>query len=91
MTLILTLTPEKQTRLTAQAHRVGLSLDEYVQRMLDQAAETPAPDLTAESPTPNLTPEERIARFEAWADSHGTDTPLLSDEAISRAAIYSRD
>lgn len=82
MTLTLTLTPEKETRLVAQARRAGLSLDEYVQRVLDRADEAPAP---------RLTPEERAARFRAWADSHGTDTPLLTDEAISREAIYSRD
>jgi hypothetical protein len=34
------------------------------------------------------TPEEWIARFHAWVDSHPTDTPLLSDEAISRESIY---
>jgi hypothetical protein len=37
---------------------------------------------------PNETPEEWIAKFHAWADSHSTSTPLLSDEAISRESIY---
>ena len=82
MTLTLTLTPEKETRLAEQARMAGLSLDEYVQRVLDQTVDTPAPMLTR---------EERVARFEAWADSHERDTPVLSDEAISREAIYRRD
>ena len=85
MTLTLTLTPDKETRLAEQARRAGLSLDEYVQRLVDQTAEETTP------PPPRLSPEERIARLVAWAESHGTDTPLLTDEAISREAIYSRD
>jgi hypothetical protein len=34
------------------------------------------------------TPEEWIARFHAWVHSHPTDTPLLSDYAVSRESIY---
>ena len=33
-------------------------------------------------------PEEWMRRFRAWAHSHPTTTPLLSDEAISRDSIY---
>ena len=34
------------------------------------------------------TPAEQAKFFEDWADSHKHDTPLLSDEAISRESIY---
>lgn len=34
------------------------------------------------------TSAERAKVFEEWADSHQHDTPLLSDEAISRENIY---
>ncbi len=85
MTLTLTLTPDKETRLAEQARLAGLSLDEYAQRVLDRAAAGDAP------PATRLTSEERIARLMAWAESHGHDTPLLTDEAIRREAIYSRD
>ena len=34
------------------------------------------------------TPEERARAFRQWAESHSKDTPLLSDEAISRESIY---
>ena len=37
---------------------------------------------------PALTPHERAIGFRAWADSHPNDTPILSDESISREAIY---
>jgi Arc/MetJ-type ribon-helix-helix transcriptional regulator len=32
--------------------------------------------------------EEWMRKFRAWAHSHSTTTPLLSDEAISRESIY---
>jgi hypothetical protein len=35
-----------------------------------------------------VTPMERAKVFEQWADSHERQTPLLSDEAISRESIY---
>ncbi len=34
------------------------------------------------------TPQERAAAYRAWAESHSRNTPLLSDEAISRESIY---
>ena len=33
-------------------------------------------------------PEERAKTFQEWANSHRLDTPILSDEAISRESIY---
>jgi hypothetical protein len=38
MTLTLTLTPEKESRLEQRASAAGLSLDGYVQRVVDLAA-----------------------------------------------------
>lgn len=32
--------------------------------------------------------EQWLREFRAWVQSHSTDTPLLSDEGISRDAIY---
>ena len=32
--------------------------------------------------------DEWLRKIRAWAHSHPTDTPLLSDEAISRESIY---
>jgi hypothetical protein len=33
-------------------------------------------------------PHERAKAFREWAKSHPHNTPLLSDEAISRESIY---
>jgi hypothetical protein len=35
-----------------------------------------------------ISADEWMRKFRAWAHSHPTDTPLLSDEAISRESIY---
>jgi hypothetical protein len=35
-----------------------------------------------------LSADEWLREFHAWMDSHPTDTPILSDEAISRESIY---
>ena len=34
------------------------------------------------------TPEEKAQAFREWAESHSQNTPILSDEAISRETIY---
>lgn len=33
-------------------------------------------------------PEEKAKVFQEWANSHRLNTPILSDEAISRESIY---
>jgi hypothetical protein len=35
-----------------------------------------------------LSAEEWMRKFRAWAHSHPADTPLLSDDTISRESIY---
>jgi GH25 family lysozyme M1 (1,4-beta-N-acetylmuramidase) len=34
------------------------------------------------------TPEERARAFREWAESHESNTPLLSDYAVSRESMY---
>lgn len=34
------------------------------------------------------TPQERAKAYREWAESHRHDSPILSDEAISRENIY---
>jgi proteasome lid subunit RPN8/RPN11 len=36
----------------------------------------------------SMSAEEWMQKFRAWAHSHPTTTPLLSDEAVSRESIY---
>ncbi len=35
-----------------------------------------------------LSPQEKARLWREWAESHRPDTPLLSDEAVSRESIY---
>ena len=51
---------------------------ETVRQQLEELNATPAP----------MTADEWIEKFRAWAHSHPTNTPLLSDEAMSREFIY---
>jgi hypothetical protein len=55
--------------------------DEEMDALIDEAR--------VHTPATELSPEEWIRQFREWAHSHRTDTPLLSDEAISRESIYS--
>jgi len=60
---------------------VTLPLDLYVRSLLEQFA---APTSSAE-----MTPEQKAAAFEQLIDSL-PETPVLSDEAMTRDAIYRR-
>jgi hypothetical protein len=92
MTLILELPANKEAALKAKAQAQGVSAEQYVERMLDQDLEKPAvttPEQLQSIAHLQLTdPEEWIRELRAWAESHDRNTPLLSDEAISRDSIY---
>ena len=67
--------------LAAQAKARGVPVEVYVQSLIEQAAGKPQPQPRKH------TPEEWAAWFEEFAQfSH--KMPVLSDEAISRDAIY---
>jgi hypothetical protein len=78
MTVTLTLKPEVEARLAAQAQATGMTVEEYLLSMVEGVV-LPA--------TPALSPEHRAAAFEAWSASHRV-TALLSDYAVSREAMY---
>lgn len=40
------------------------------------------------SPKPHLTPEEKAANWRQWVESHTSNNPPLSDEALHRDSIY---
>lgn len=82
MTINLELPPELEANLTAQAQARGLSLDAFLQDYLIQHAPPAAPF--------EMTVEEWEKAFDAWLDSL-PELPTLSDEAISRQSIYTRE
>jgi hypothetical protein len=79
MTITIDLTPELEARIQAQAVAAGVSLEAYVQSIIEAAALQPV----GERPT--------LEEFEAAMDelAEGTeDIPVLSPEATSRESIY---
>jgi hypothetical protein len=77
------LKPE-QERILQEALRHGRF--QSVEQALDEALHSIAPSGGVRS---TLSPDERAAAFRSWAESHSHNTPVLSDEAISRETIYS--
>lgn len=83
MTVTLNLPPEKAAAFKAQARVRGLSLEQW---MLDVAEQSVPPVSIAHLQRTN--PQEWARHFDAWVDSHDPNTPVLSDEAMSRESIY---
>jgi hypothetical protein len=82
VTLILKLEPDVEAGLVAMASAKGLPLDLYVRSLLEQFA--------APASSPQMTPEQKVAAFEQLIEGL-PEMPVLSDEAMSRDAIYRRD
>jgi hypothetical protein len=75
MTVTLELTPEVKARLAKQADALGMTLEAYLQHLLQERS--------AGRVASKTTRTERMAAFEAWAHGHAV-TPPLSDDAIRR-------
>jgi hypothetical protein len=78
MTVIVELRPETEAGLAARAAEQGVSLAQYVRRLLEEQVGS---DHTTLSPA---------ARASAWRESAKglPHTPPLSDEAVSRESMY---
>jgi hypothetical protein len=88
VTITLKLKPEVEAGLLTQAKASGMTLEEYVlakraQPRMDGKTKTPARSQRYEISSA----EERAAAFEAWSAGH-RPSPLLSDYAVSREAMY---
>jgi len=83
MTVMLELPPEKVAAFEAQAQARGLSVEQWMVEIADQHMQTAS---IAELQKTN--PKEWARHFDAWVDGHKRDTPVLSDEAMSRESIY---
>ena len=83
MTVTLNLSPEKEAAFKAQAQVRGLSLEQWLLEVADQSV--PIPSIAHLQKTD---PQEWARYFDAWVDSHDPNTPVLSDEVMSRESIY---
>ena len=80
MPTILEVQPDVASKIAAQARERGVSVDAYLRSLIEEKD-------AAES-RPDLSPPEKVRLLREWAASHSLDTPLLSDEAISRESLY---
>ena len=82
--MTVTLKPDLEEELKALADAEGLTTAEFVNRELEK--------LVASAPSSSkLTPEERARLWEEFLEQFSVDGPLLSDYAVSRESIYTRE
>jgi len=79
MTVTLKLRPEVEAGHLTQARARGMTLEDYLLAMVEGAVLVKRQE--------SLPAEERAAAYEAWSAGH-RPTPLLSDYAVSREAMY---
>ena len=77
------LTPEKEASLKAQAQARGLTIEQWLLELAEQHAPSASIAHLQKS-----NPREWARYFDAWVNSHDPNTPVLSDEAMSRESIY---
>jgi len=73
--------PEVTSKIQARARERGVSVDVYLRELIDQKG-------TESENSNGLSSQERVRLLREWASGHSTNTPLLSDDAISRESIY---
>lgn len=83
MTLIIELSDEKAAALKAQAEARGLTVERWLEQIAEQHVQ---PVDVAHLQKTN--PIEWARQFDAWVNGHDPNTPVLSDEAMSRESIY---
>ncbi len=85
MSIQIELKPEMEAELAARAHRTGVPISQYVQRILEQ-------HLPVQPVETGISPEQRAKTFQDWVQNfpYRRDEPL-SDDAISRESLYQGD
>ena len=73
--------PEVASKIAARARERGVSVDVYLRELIEEKA-------TTIEQANGLSPKEKVKLLREWASSHSLNTPLLSEEAISRDSIY---
>jgi hypothetical protein len=82
--MTITLRPDLEEELAARAQANGLSTEEFVNRELERL-------VANTQPSSKLTPEERVRLWKEFLASHSVGGPPLSDYAVSRESIYTRE
>ena len=90
----LNLTSEIARKILAEAAARGVSVEELLESVIESDL-----DSTQNNQSENreehfqrrATHEEWMTALREWSDSHSRHTPLLSDYAVSRESIYTRE
>ena len=80
MPTMLEVEPEVASKIQARARERGVSVDVYLRELIDQK--------TPEHERSNVSSQERARMLREWSSGHSANTPLLSDDAISRDSLY---
>ena len=83
MTVTLELKPEIEERIKQKAAEKGLTVEAFIETVIDANVSRQ----TGKSFAETATPEEWVKAFKDWIN-HFPAHPVLSDEAISRESIY---
>jgi hypothetical protein len=83
MSITLKLKPEIEAQLIAQAAQRGVSIEQLLETAIGMFVDANR----SEQP---IAPQEKAARFSQWARNHAVTAPL-SDTAVSRESIYTRE
>ena len=73
--------PEVTSKIQVKARECGVSVDVYLRELINEKG-------TESERSNGLSSQEPVALLRQWASGHGTNSPVLSDEAISRESIY---
>ena len=83
MNVTIEIPDEQAAALRAQAEAQGLTVERWLGKLAAELLPpAPAADLQQSNPT------EWTRHFRACAESHDRNTPVLSDDAMSRASVY---
>jgi hypothetical protein len=81
MQTMLEVEPEVASKIQARARKRGVSVDVNLRELIDEKG--------TESERGNgPSSQERVRLLREWASGHSTNTPVLSDDTISRDNIY---
>ena len=85
MTVTIDLPPETEAKLREHVANQGENLEDFLIALVQQWATGKGAAAKAVSPADGRTPEQRVAEFLAWANSHSYITAVADD---SRESIY---
>ena len=77
MPTMLEVEPEVASKIQARARERGFWVAVYLRELIDQKG-------TESERSNGLSSQERVRMLREWASGHSANTPLLSDDAVSR-------